>query len=354
MRKPMQAAFQKATLALAATALACALVEIAVRVFDLAPPLPPRYVDYVQDDVLPFRLEPNAVKPNRPWPSGDEFLFEFRTNSQGFRDVEHAFEKPPGVMRILGLGDSYTAGCGAPFEDSYLYRLEQILGADHRVEIIKAGQPRYWTEPERLLLETIGVRYHPDLVLVAFTPNDVTDTYLGTNGVKVRDGYLVSREGYQLGRAGVWLYVHSQAARLGLRTWLDRTAPSRGRGTLATIEMANAYRADGPHEPDWRAVELEFDKMLRIVQGIGARLVLVHIPTQDFRLRHVDYAPRRLAEWGRRNAVDVIDTLPALRDADTREQVYWKKDIHCTPAGYRVIAETLFAELTQRGLVPRR
>jgi lysophospholipase L1-like esterase len=348
----VRTAIQNAIVAVTATVVACAAVELGVRAFALAPPLPPRYTDYVPDDVLPFRLAPNTVRRNRPWPSGDEFEFEFRTNSQGSRDVEHAFEKPPGVFRILGLGDSYTAGAGAPFEASYLHLLEEKLRTRHPVEIIKAGQPRYWTEPERLLLETIGVRYHPDLVIVAVTPNDVTDTYLGVGAVKVRDGYLVSREAWELGRAGVWLYVHSQAARMVLRAWLDRTPPSMGRGTLQSMRPRSVYEPDGYHEPDWRAVEGELDRILAIVHHVDARLVVVHIPTQDFRQPGVEYVARRLAEWGRRNDVPVIDTLPALRAASEHEAVYWTRDIHCTPAGYRVIAETLFAELTQRGLVP--
>jgi len=343
---------QNGTLALAATAVACAGVEAAVRVLDLAPPLPPRYADYVSNDVLPFRMAANSVGVDRPWPSGEEFAFEFRTNSQGFRDVEHAFEKPPGVFRILGLGDSYTAGSGAPLDDSYLYRLERMLRLDRPVEIVKAGQPRYWTEPERLLLETVGVKYHPDLVLVGFTPNDVTDTYLGTSAVKVRDGYLVSRDAYDLGHTGVWLYVHSGAARLLLRAWLDRRSQMGGRGTVATMRPTGVYRADGPHEPDWQQVEREFEAMLRIVGSIDARLVLLHIPGPDFRTDDTDYAGRRLAAWGRGHDVEVIDTMPAIRAAAEHEQVYWQKDIHCTSAGYRVIAETLYAELTRRHLVP--
>jgi hypothetical protein len=346
---------QAAALALSATIVACGAVEVAVRLAGVAAPLPPQYVDYVADDALPFRMAANAVRTNRPWPSGDEFAFEFRTNSQGFRDVEHAFEKPHGVFRILGLGDSYTAGSGAPFEDTYLHRLEQMLRADDRdVEIVKAGQPRYWTEPERILLETVGVRYRPDLVLVAFTPNDVTDTYLGATATKVRDGWLVSREAYALGPTALWLYVHSHAARVVLRAWLDRQPAPEGRGTESSMRFPEVFVAGGRHEPDWLAVEGELETMRRITVSIGARMILIHIPTQDFRRGDANYPADRLAEWGRRHDVVVIDTLPALRRAAEREQVYWTQDIHCTPAGYRVIAETIFAALTERDLVPAR
>lgn len=42
----------------------------------------------------------------------------FTTNSQGWKDVEHALAKPPGAFRILVLGDSYTYGM-VPKEELY-------------------------------------------------------------------------------------------------------------------------------------------------------------------------------------------------------------------------------------------
>jgi hypothetical protein len=97
----------------------------------------------------------------------------FAITASGFRDVEHAREKPSGVFRILGLGDSFTYGALSPFEKSYLYRLEEALnrrpGTHPRVEIIKAGVSRYFPEPERILLEHYGVPFSPDLILVGFS-----------------------------------------------------------------------------------------------------------------------------------------------------------------------------------------
>jgi hypothetical protein len=46
--------------------------------------------------------------------TSDEFEHEIRTNSAGFRDVEHAIPKPPGAFRILGLGDSFTLASVRP------------------------------------------------------------------------------------------------------------------------------------------------------------------------------------------------------------------------------------------------
>ena len=130
----------------------------------------------------------------------DEFDYSYRHNSVGFRDVEHALSKPDGVFRILGLGDSFTYGAGAAFEETYLYRLEAMLDqrtGDHpTVEIIKAGISRFYPESERILFEQYGVHYSPDLVVIGFVPNDVIDACLGIDAVTVEGGRLVFwREG---------------------------------------------------------------------------------------------------------------------------------------------------------------
>lgn len=329
------------------------VLEVVTRAAGLAPALPPDYGRYAPHDVLPFRRRPSEVR----WVGGSdrEFHYEHRTNAEGFRDVERPREKRPGVFRIFGVGDSYTEGVGARFEETYLYRLERMLdatpGLAGRVEVVKAGQARYWTEPERLMLELVGVHYRPDLILVGFTPNDVTDTYIGWTWRGVRDGYLLTREAHELGPAGLWLYLHSHASRLALGPWVRRRLRTGTRGSEGTMRFAEVFRPNGYHEPDWLAVEAELLGMIGIARSIDAAIVLVHIPTEAFQWRAAPYAGERLAAFGERHGVPVVDTLPALRAGAAEEPMYWQRDIHCTPAGYRVIAETIHTALLARRLV---
>jgi lysophospholipase L1-like esterase len=349
----------KLALAGAAGLLALAALEAGVRALKQAPPLPPHYGEYQAGDELPFRIKPGQVLRERLHGEAGEPEHEIRTNREGFRDVDRDLAKPPGVYRILGLGDSYTYGAGAPFEQTYLYRIEQRLNersaGPARVDIIKAGQPRYWTEPERILLETVGLRYQPDLVLLGFTANDVTDTYIGLTWKSVRDGYLVTREAYELGPVGVWLYVRSHLARVLLKRYVARRLRHYDRGTAQTMKWPEVFVENGYHEADWRAVEAELEKIARICRAHGARLVLVHIPTNEFWRPNYAYAGDRLAAFGARRGVPVIDALPAIREAAAAgETLYWKKDIHCTPAGYRVIADAVVDGLRSLDLPPVR
>src|SRR5215831_19651099 len=44
---------------------------------------------------------------------------DFRTNSQGLRDREFPFDRVPGKLRIVMLGDSLTVGWGVPLEETF-------------------------------------------------------------------------------------------------------------------------------------------------------------------------------------------------------------------------------------------
>jgi hypothetical protein len=98
------------------------------------------------------------------------------TNSQGWKDVEHSFEKPAGVYRILFLGDSYTWGF-VPLEDLYTRRVEELLkGRGHTaVEVISIGLGGWGTGHCLEALSNEGVLYQPDLVVYQFCSNDVHD-----------------------------------------------------------------------------------------------------------------------------------------------------------------------------------
>ena len=103
----------------------------------------------------------------------------YRLNSKGLRDFEYGYEKPPGVFRILGLGDSFTFGQEVPREKTFLKKLEKRLNESGGIkyEVINMGMRGHNTVQELELFQKEGIKYHPDLVLLNFVINDpeVTD-----------------------------------------------------------------------------------------------------------------------------------------------------------------------------------
>ena len=344
---------QQWTAALAATVvLFLVSVEVAVRVVGLAPSLP--LTHYATDPHLPFKTRPLAHVTGRS--ATDEFDYDYRHNSVGFRDIERSRRKPKGVFRVLALGDSFTYGAGVPFAATFLSRLESMLnarpGKHPPVEIIKAGIPRFFPEPERLLLEYYGWSFDPDLVLVAFVPNDVIDTYYGLNAMSVCDGFLLTSHGARLigscPNLVLALYKSSHAFRLLLSRVvshrLDRDRP---------VRWPDIYKADGFHEKDWQEVERQYREMIEDARQHRIGIVFVHIPMKEGLSNPSGaYPAERLAAFAERERVPLIDTLPSMTEAAVTAELYWPRDGHANGRGNQVIAETLYRALTQQGLVP--
>src|SRR5215218_2569204 len=85
---------------------------------------------YRADEDLGIALRPGA----QGWYRGEGGSF-VSINRHGMRDVEHAVEKPAGVLRIAVLGDSFAEALQVPVEQTFWSRLQQELGQRRPVEV---------------------------------------------------------------------------------------------------------------------------------------------------------------------------------------------------------------------------
>lgn len=99
-------------------------------------------------------------------------------------------------------------------------------------------------------------------------------------------------------------------------------------------------------------MESEYEKMRNLAHRIKAQIVLIHIPQCPPWNDSAAYPGQRLAQWCANHDVAFVDTLPALKGAAKDTVLYWKKDGHCTAEGYKVIAETVYSALLEKGFVP--
>jgi hypothetical protein len=97
-------------------------------------------------------------------------------NSLGLWDREHEIPKPRDVYRIAVLGDSVPNDPRIPAESRFHRVMERNLSRDNpwgrKVEVVNVSCEGYNTIQEVRLLEKVGLRYEPDLVLVAYVLND--------------------------------------------------------------------------------------------------------------------------------------------------------------------------------------
>lgn len=106
--------------------------------------------------------------------SAQYFMYPDKTTSMGFRDIERPKEKPPGIRRMIVLGDSVVAGIWVDDGESIMTRLlENSLSARTTPwQVWNFAVPGYNTRQEVAMLEDRGLELEADWVVLVYCPND--------------------------------------------------------------------------------------------------------------------------------------------------------------------------------------
>lgn len=288
-----------------------------------------------------------------------EFHVEVTHNALGFRGPEVPPEKPPGELRVLMLGDSFTYGIGVADDETFSAQLEKL---DARLEILNSGVNGYGTAQELLLLRDQGLALRPDVVVIAFYWNDVGNNFIRSfPRFELRDGDLVWPEPMVVPASGAtsspkrrpWLrysyvyrFVSDRLKIVGYRLKLLFGIPIESRDFVLDYER----------EAAWRLTEVLIREIRDQAATVGARTVVVMIPDQvqiESDVTVLGLEPKeflvqpRLRQASERLGIPVIDLIPALRAEyeSTRQKLYYPKDRHMNARAHAVVARALQAEL---------
>jgi len=328
------------------------------------------------------------------WTQEDrEFVVPVEINSQGWRDVERPVAKPPGTMRVLLLGDSFTEGLQVPLEEIYARRLEDRLreALAAPVEVINTGISGFGTAGELLLLQSRGAEYRPDVVLLALYPgNDVMnnspeleDTLVPQYGADGRPERIVSAKperqarswlGRLLARSQAYRYVRRRVV-TGHPALASRLGLGGGGKPVAPAAIPESYFVYAPDQGAWAAAWAHTERLLeqldRTARDMGARLavavvagrdevypewwaeVLETYPEMKARQWDVDAPRRRIAALCREKGIPVLELAPVMREQRQAEPLHFHRDGHWTAAGHRVAADAMANFLVKEGLLAK-
>ncbi|MBN1522474.1 MAG: SGNH/GDSL hydrolase family protein [Candidatus Aureabacteria bacterium] len=152
-----------------------ALLETGFRIYDLFMQKDPEEEEtgiheYLQQAHVPDRSFPYRKK---------DFSVIVSQNSVGAHDVEHSYRKEREKKRILIIGDSFVEAHQVDLKETFFRKLEQFLNQEserEEYEVISLGMSGYGPEKEYHLLRNLGLKYHPDLVILFFLDeNDIRD-----------------------------------------------------------------------------------------------------------------------------------------------------------------------------------
>jgi hypothetical protein len=145
------------------------------------------------DSLLGWRGIPNVEGVN--WSVDGEFYF--KTNSEGFRDLDHTLTRPEGRVRIAVVGDSFIWGHN--LHQNYLMpqTLERALRAKgYDVEVFNFGIGGFGNDQELLMLDRFVLPYKPDIVALSFFySNDFWNNYEEVSSEKAKPYFRFAADG---------------------------------------------------------------------------------------------------------------------------------------------------------------
>ena len=310
-----------------------------------------------------------AIWPHRP--------YHVQTNSDGLRNTEE-FNKEHDFI-VLAVGDSFTFGPYIPNEDTWPAQLERLLDAAlyprNTTQVLNAGIAGYTIVDEYHYLHERGVNLEPDLVIIAFSPNDISD--------------MRSLEREYLARPVEQVYRTSYArwARSMLTEFEHKSAILRSAHNIKSYIVRQQLQADqamnNPDDTDatcdpfqldessyegscWKSYRDWFIRTSLFLKQHDIPLLLVAIP--DYRqfseIGYQDHAQRFVSELAAANGVSYIDLLPYLQLELDIDAAYfmentpvesskfaissldnYKGNGHMSSHGYRVVANVIAQHL---------
>ncbi len=334
--------------------------EVYIRVFSPLP-LMPRYVSATDYGIR--GNSPNAHYVHKT----PDYRVEFNINSRGIRsDEEIPYEKPAGEKRVVFLGDSFTMGYGAKLDQTFHAQMASILKEnDQPCRVINLGVSGHGNAEELLALRAEGLKYDPDLVVVAWHITDISDN-VRSNLFRLKEGVLEPANKTYLPSVKVREKLNSYA----LYRWVSSSSHLYvfGRDTASRLVqgMMVTYRGGPPEpatepsptpetassKPRTNAEKLTIALLTEIrreATASGATFLLLDIPQGS---EAGGYRPG-ISEWP-----EIIGSgMPVCCPAEAfnkhlDELLVWRRSaFHYTPAGNRLVGETLAAAVLDNKLL---
>lgn len=332
-----------AALALVAVAGLVSLVvaELALRVFRLAPTEGLTTVTARQFDAIPGLFSPSRTFTdlrNRSLPH------RVRIDSLGFRGEDVSRQPAAGVVRMVMLGDSFVYGDFVNDGETLPAQLERSLrercGA---VEVINAGLPGATINAYREVAQRARA-LQPDLFIVAFTENDVSDLAAESMWSQLARN-RAAKSSFPFGilypvlrRSALWNLAMQVRGRI-------RTLAARDAEPPSGAEAATGVRPDSALRSRYAN---ELQQLVTEARAAEVPLIFVSFPAHftvsgEWTSEQIDWAD----SVARATGIPVLETLPVLRQTGLpmTELFLLPHDGHPSAKGYAVAAAEVAAGL---------
>lgn len=266
-----------------------------------------------------------------------DFGYNLNVNDIGVRDTFHSLEKPDSVLRIIGIGDSFTEGMGAPFDSTWLNQLAGFVSANNEkyIEPIGGGVAGADLISGHYLFSEKLRKYDPDYVIVVVNQTDVNDFFVKGGAERYTRKNCSSNEppSFEL------LFEHSHLFRSLLINILGYN------WQLLSKNDRNQL---------WEQFILEYtstiESYLKFAEEDKFELIVVlHPLVHELFLGHYEYNFEKIKSI-HSSDVNYVDVMkPLLIETNHGKdftKFYWLNDQHFNSEGYRLFAKEVFSRST--------
>jgi lysophospholipase L1-like esterase len=320
--------------------------ELALMIF--VPHLKPtghmKGIFFEHDSTLGWKGVPNATGVF----STEAFTMNITLNSKGLRDTDDYSYNNENVTRIVVLGDSFTWGEGVNNSQIYTEFLENKLD---KAEVINTGHVGYSTAQELLFLKYEGVKYSPDLVILLFCKNDLTDNVATSTGYYPRPVFAIDENNNTFltnvplpeislfGKIKAYLTYHSHLSYFVYER-LERSMSLQN--IFAPMGLIQKRYASDEKEIqyNWR---LEYALLNEINNISNNNLIIIAISDEG----------NNLSKFCNANEIYFLNLQPEFEKQSSKgKQLLIPIDLHWNEAGHRLATELIYNKLIEEKLVP--
>ena len=275
----------------------------------------------------------------KPFPHKEESaLFRVSSNSDGLRSGPSEAQKPEGTQRIMTLGCSTTFGWGVDDDETYPYRLGQIIAEQYgdAVEVVNGGQPGYTSFQGIWLWEKTLKAYEPDVVLVGYVVQDARKAAYSDKSQAVLQGDHRFLKDNVLYNSRVYLALRSFLGGVQVKA---KERPQKGQGGI--------YRVPPQDYVD------NLRTFVDQIKAMGATPVLFGFPLE--RAGYTAEHRKILKAASAQLSIPYLDLQGQMEAASREAELYFKRDRgHANAAGNAQIAEWVYDFLKTEGLLKEK
>lgn len=311
--------------------------EVVLRVFHLV------HTRVVNESIYPGLL--GDYKPLQDLSSDLILPHHIKINSQGLRGPEININKQKYSFRIVILGDSFTFGSRVNDTETFPFQLETLLEegrkSDEKIEVINAGHGAYSTREEYEYFLERGIHLHPDVLILAWFPNDITELSRADSWRHLLKGHY-KFEPFKS-------YMRSLAVFNALRINVSYAFIKLKMGSYVSKEIVDIFDAEDTalEQKLWDSCFAYILRLKQFCDKEKIRFLLAALPDfKQFSLNNEFRPQGRLKVFSEVNQISFLNLSDRFKSfaigRDINELYLFPKDCHFSALGNYLVAKELF------------